>query len=91
MTGIPAMPSPRIEGDRVVTKLCIQVSACVEIWRRARRCAQQTMIIGSLMICRRRVGRSQFHPLNTAGGTNLHPAWLARGTERCPRWQRQLD
>ncbi|MEY3721150.1 MAG: hypothetical protein RL618_1669 [Pseudomonadota bacterium] len=69
----------------------MQVSTCVEIWRRTRRCAQQTVTIGSLMVCRRRVRLSQFHPLNAAGGTNLHPAWLARGTERCPSWQCQLD
>jgi len=69
----------------------MQVSTCVEIWRRTRRCAQQTVTIGSLMVCRRSVGLSQFHPLNAAGGTNLHPAWLARGTERCPSWQCQLD
>ena len=90
MTGIPAMPSPRIEGDRVVTKLCIQVSACVEIWRRARRCAQQTMIIGSLMICRRQISLSLLHPLQTTGGANLRPARLARSAKRCPSRQRQL-
>ncbi len=91
MACIPAMRSLRMNSDRFVTKLGIEVVTRIEVRGGSRRCAQQTVIMGRLMVCQRAVRLRQFYPLNATGGADLHPARFAGGAKRRARWERDLQ
>ena len=91
MTRIPAMRSLGMRRERFVMKLKIEVLTHIEVRGRPHRCAQQTVIMGCLVICRRAVWLRQLHPLNAAGRADLHPARFACGAKCRPGGQRHLQ